>query len=398
MTTATPSVDDSCSFDDFTATAAGEIASIAACETAVGDISIEGEDVGTLELNGVQQIYGNLKINGTQASTLNAATLQLVSGELTINQNTNLNSMDLAQLTTVGTLSLTALPNIEKTGLTSGITSAESVIVANTGLSTLSGINVHELKVFDVNNNNAIELIDSGLQKVTDRLSISYNADQVDLKFDELTEAKNIYLQSISSFSFKNLTKVGGSLSLSSSAVDSIEFATLGEIGNSLTITKNDDLTEIEFSNLTSIGGALAIADNEQLSSFGEFPELQKVGGSVSLNGSFDNGTLPSIERISGGFNLRSSGDLTCEEFNDLNSDGDVKGDKYYCSGADAETSSSSSKSGNENGVSTGSSGDGDDDDSGDSNSTDSDSGASATGFTLFSIVSAAMALGITLY
>lgn len=348
-------------------------------------------------MNGLEQLYGSLEVNNaTKAVTFNAATLQLVSGELAFAGNTVLQSLNLAQLTTVGSLSLNALPALENAGLTSGITSADAIVVSDTGLSTLEGINVVKLKTLDINNNGNIELIDSGLQQVTDSLSISYNSDQVDVKLDQLTSVKDMVLQSIGSISLANLTSTNGSLSFSSSSIEKIEISSLKSIGNSLTINKNSDLTEIEFSKLTSIGGALQISDNDDLSSFSGFPELKTVGGSVNINGSFDNGTFESLDRVSGGFNLRSSGDLSCEEFNELNSDGDIKGDKYYCSGADKETSSSSAKS--RSSEETSSSSDDSESDESSSSSKSSDSGASKSVGGILGFILGAAALGVSLY
>lgn len=204
-------------------------------------------------------------------------------------------------------------------------------------------------------------------------------------------------LQSIGSISLANLTSTNGSLSFSSSSIEKIEISSLKTIGNSLTINKNSDLTEIEFSKLTSIGGALQISDNDDLNSFSGFPELKTVGGSVNINGSFDNGTFESLDRVSGGFNLRSSGELSCEEFNELNSDGDIKGDKYYCSGADKETSSSSAKSRSSSETST-STDDSDSDESSSSASKSSDSGASKSVGGILGFILSAAALGVSLY
>lgn len=401
LTTATPDVKSACSFDDFTATGSADVSSIAACPTAVGDITIEGDAFGSIELNGVEQVYGNLHVNNvTKATSLTAATLELVSGDLALSGNTILATLNLAQLQTVGSFKLNALPALEELGLTSGITSAEEVIIADTGLSAISGINVVELKNFDVNNNGNIESIDSGLQKVTGVLSISYNAEGVEVAMDKLKEVKTMYLQSITSLSVPSLTKATGSISFVSNEMDSIDISSLSEIGNALTIMENSELEEIEFKNLTEIGGALVIEDNDKLTSFSGFPELTKIGGSVNISGSFDNGTFDSLDRVSGGFSLRSSGDLTCEEFNELNKDGDVRGDKYYCSGADAETSSSSAKS-HLSTSSSSASGSSDDDDessgSGDSTSSSEDKGSSLSGGIMAVLVGAA-AVGLTLY
>lgn len=388
----------SCSFDDFTATASSQVASVAACATAVGDIFISGDAFGAIDLTGTEQIYGDLTVNGTQqATSFIAPTLQLVSGELQLSDATILATVNLAQLTTVSSFTLNALPALEQTGLTSGITSADEITISNTGLTSLDGINVYKLKTFDVNNNLDIESIDSGLQSVTDTLSINYNSDKVEVVLDQLTSANNLDLQSIASLSFANLTSVNGSLSLESSSFESFEFKELKTIGKSLSINKNDELEEFDFPVLTSVGGALNIQQNDKLKSFSGFPKLKTIGGSVNIEGDFDNGTFPDLSTVSGGFNLTTTGDLSCDDFVELNSDGDIKGDKFYCEGASSTISSSSSKSGN-SGSSTSGSGS-DSTSSSSSSSSSKDSGAApVAGVEYFSYILALAGVGALMY
>lgn len=353
LTTATPSVSKACSFSDFTATALSQIASVNACPTAVGDITVQGDNFATIDLTGVRQIFGDLSIQNSTVESIVAPDLQLVSGDFSISRATHLSTLNLAQLVTVGLLNFNALPSLESLGLTSGITSAESVVISNTGLTSLDGIDVFKLTTFDVNNNDAIASIDSSLQEVTDLLSISYNSEQVEVVLDELTQAKNIVFESIASVSMQNLTEVSGSLSLEANAVEDFEFPQLTSVGSAVSIIQNDELTEFKFPQLTSVGGALVIEDNEKLRSFSYFPKLKTIGGSVVISGDFNNGTFPALTRVSGGFNLTTTGDLTCSDFTQLNSDGDIKGDKFYCKAGSSTISSSSSKAGNSDGEST---------------------------------------------
>lgn len=401
MTTATPSVTKDCTFSDFTATASAQVAQVAACPTAVGTINFGGDALTSINLTGVKQIFGDLNVNGTsQVTDFVAPDLQLVSGQLTLSDSTILDNVNLAQLSTVNSLLFNALPALEKTGLTTGITSADLIVIANTGLTSLDGINVFLVKVFNVNNNQEIALIDSGLQSVTDTLSINYNSDKVEIVLDQLTSAKNVDLQNIASLSFANLTLINGSLSLESSTFDSFSFEVLQTIGNSLSINKNDKLTEFDFTQLTSVGGALSIQDNGDLDSFSGFPKLMTIGGSVVLEGDFNNGTFPKLTRVSGGFNLTSSGDLTCKDFVSLNDKGDIKGDKFYCEGASSTVSSSSSKAGNSNGASTNTSGGSSSSSSASSSSssTKSSGDAPANGVKTFSVLLALAGLGAVVY
>lgn len=346
LTTATPSVSSGCSFKDFTATNPAQVQQVAACATAVGDITIQGTGLGsTVDLTGVEQIFGDLSINNaTLINSFVAPDLQLISGDFTIESATVLDTINLAQLTTVGTLLWNHLNAINNTGLTTGLTTADSVIISDTSLAALEGINVYKLKVFNINNNGGIQLINSGLQSVTDLLSITFNSESVDVKLDSLTTAKDIILQSINSVSAENLTTVNGSLTVSSSSLTDLKLDSLTNINSSLTIDDNDDLKEISFSSLKNIGGAFEVADNDDLEDFGDFSKLATVGGSVNFTGSFDNGTFEALQRVSGGFSMDSDGDLSCSEFNKLNSDGVVRGDKYYCKGKSESSSSSSAK------------------------------------------------------
>jgi hypothetical protein len=353
LTTATPSVSSHCSFSKFTATVTQDIQKVVACTDVVGDIHISGPDLGAIDLTGVQAIYGDLSIdNAIKAVTINAPDLELVAGEFEITNATILSTLNLAKLTTVGTLQFTTLPALGQIGLTSGLTSAESVIISDTSITSLEGINVFKLKVFNINNNGEIDVIHSGLQKVTSGLTITDNNPSVNVTLDKLASTNDLTLGKIGSLSAANLTTVNGSLSVIDTSVEDLEFKKLTSIGKSLTIDTNDDLDSIDFPKLTSVGGALEIGQNDDLENFGGFPELETVGGTVNMTGSFNNGSFPSLKRVAGGFIIDSKdGELTCSSFDKLNSGGIIRGNLFSCSGADGASSSSSSKSGSSNGV-----------------------------------------------
>jgi hypothetical protein len=398
LTTATPQVTKACSFLDFTATASSQVAQIAACATAVGDITIHGEAFDHVDITGVEQIYGDFSIlNATKAITFDAPTLQLVSGELRLDANTILANLNLAQLTTVGTLTLNALPALEKTGLVAGITSAENITISDTALTSLDGINVFELKIFDVNNNKDIDSIDSGLQSVTNLISIAYNAEKVDVTLDQLTSANQIYLQSINSLSLANLTQINGSLTIRQSSIDKVEIKNLTSIGKDLTVDENSNLEEFEFPELTSLGGALVITENDDLSTIDGLPKLKSVAGTVTIDGSINNITFPALNKVNGGFNLTSTGDLSCNAFNKANKGISVAGDTH-CTGAKDSVVSSGTKSSSESGSSTGTSSSSSSGSSSSLSSSKKSDGTSKSVSYLTTFMASFMAVGMVLY
>jgi len=92
---------------------------------------------------------------------------------------------------------------------------------------------------------------------------------------------------------------------------------------------------------------------------------------------------------------------LTCLEFNKLNKDGDIKGDKFVCKAADESSSSSSSKKGNSNGTATSDDSSSETSSSGGSGSSSSSSkksDANSAGLNLASILAGFVALGATLF
>ena len=384
-----------CSFSDFTATASTQVAQVAACATAVGEVTVHGDVLEAIDLTGLEAFYGSLSVkNATNAKSFVAPNLELVSGSLVLDSNTILDTVNLALLTTVGTLEFSALPHLESTGLTTGITSAENITISDTSFVNVNSINVFLLKIFNVNNNKDIELIDSGIKKITDTLSISSNSENLDVSLDLLTTANQVYFESINSLSVANLTSVNDSLTFETTSLDKISILKLTNIGGSLTIDGNDNLEEVSLPQVTSVGGVLVVKDNLKLESFEGLSKLKTVGGSATIDGAFNNVTFDALNRVSGAFNLTSTGDLSCSSFTKANKF-TVEGNES-CSGAKDETFSSGTKS--DTSSSTGSSSS----TSGSSSSTSSSSkksdGAAASVPRLTAFVTLMMGLGVALY
>lgn len=325
-----------CSFSDFTATKSGDIQSVDACETVAGSITLKGSELGDVNLNGIKEVYGDLALKEANSTrTFNAPSLQLVSGKLELTTDVALEHVNLAQLTTVGTLNCEALPKVEHLGLSSGITSAESVQISDTGLSSLDGINVYKLKNFDVNNNAQIKKIDAGLKKVTESLYIGFNAKKVEVEMDDLKEASNLTFSSVSSLSVANLTNISGSFTWTNSSAEQLRLDSVEVIKQDLTINNNEDLEEVELPKLEKIGGGLTILKNDHLDSI-DLGKLKKVGGAVDVKGDFSNATIDKLEEVDGTFTFDTEGEFDCDSLSSL----DVKAGKKSCHGKKSSSSS----------------------------------------------------------
>ncbi|ODQ60220.1 hypothetical protein WICANDRAFT_100435 [Wickerhamomyces anomalus NRRL Y-366-8] len=378
------SIASGCSLSSATASSQSDLDKYSSCEALRGDLTITG-DLSSASLDHVKAIYGSLIINNaTSLGSFSAGSLTTVTEKLSLTSLTILSTLQFPQLTTVGSVNFVTLPALNEISLNTGITKINSLYISDTSLETLSGFDVRSLDTFNVNNNKNLNSIDSQLQNVKVALEVSYNADEVEVSFDDLEWANNITFRDISSISLSKLETVNASLGFINTSLDKIEISNLGSVGGSLTFVSNDELEEIDLSNLTSIGGGFDISNNTHLKDIEGFDSLETVGGAVVFVGNFTNASLPSLKRVSGGMEIESSDEFDCDEFNKKKSA--IQGDAYVCKAASSSTSvalSSTSGSGSSTGSGSSSS-----TGSGSSGSSSSRSSGDAAGLVVFQATS----------
>jgi len=131
--------------------------------------------------------------------------------------------------------------------------------------------------------------------------------------------------------SFDKLKHINGSLNIRNTTVDQITCDVLTTIDGTLAFIGNTKLSKLDFPELEEIGGGFKIHNNTDLTKINGFPKLKQVRGAIDFVGYFTNVTLPSLEDVQGGFNLQSTEELDCSEFDNDKSDGVIKGDSYTC-------------------------------------------------------------------
>lgn len=331
-----------CSFSKtFTATAQADLDKLAGCEAVQGDILIQG-DLGSASIANVKVIYGNVDVfNATNLVALTADSLTTITGELKFKSLTILSTVSFANLESVGAINWVTLPNLLNTGLDK-VTECNSILVSDTQLYSLDGINPSNVEIFNINNNFNMGSISSNIETVSNALTVAFNGDDTTVEFDNLVWANNLTFYKVSSISMPNIQGVNKSAGFFESSVEELEFPLITAIGSDLTIENNEYLTSIDFSNVTSIGGGLVIANNTALESIENIDSIKTVQGAVILKGSFDNVTMTSLRTVRGAFDLETTGHADCTPFNALAKKGAIQGD-FTCKAAKVKKSSSSS-------------------------------------------------------
>ena len=282
-----------------TITASADASGLAKCTTYNGSVAIPtGLSVPTdqnghqeLSIQGVQVITGNLTVtNAIMLASLTFGSLQSIGG-FELGGLTVLSELSMPQLTKVDQLNFTALPALQQLSFGgTGITQANSILITNTGLSSLQGINnLEEVDFFNVNNNPSLQNISLQVTSIKNSLDIEANDGYVtglQTSFPLLETAQNMTFRNCSSVSLPSLANVSEDLGFYGNTMQSFAAPNLTTCGG-LIFVDNTELTNISLPLLTSINASYQIANNTQLKIINGFQKLSIIGGALDFNGNF---------------------------------------------------------------------------------------------------------------
>lgn len=328
-----------------TIASAADASPVASCTTYSGSIAIPtdlSDPVGqngynSLIVGGVKKITGNLTVsNAVKLSSLEFSDLQSIGG-LELDGLTVLSTLSMPQLTTVTGLNFTALAALQQLSFGgTGITQADSILITNTGLSSLMGLNnLQKVTTFNINNNPSLQNISLQVTSISGALNIEANdgfVSGLQTSFPLLETAKNMTFRNCSSVLLPSLANVSQDLGFYGNTMESFAAPNLTTTGG-LIFVDNVDLTNISLPSLTSVNASYQIANNTLLKQINGFQKLSVVGGALDFNGNFTDVELPALTQVRGAFNMQSSGTLNCSAFDQDNSNKVIKGN-YVCRGS----------------------------------------------------------------
>lgn len=313
-----------------------DIDNLQSCATLGGDLVL-GPNLVTATLNGIRTIKGDLIIsNCLVLQTLSAPELGSIEGKFNMTSLTVLNSCSFPALRSVGEIYWQTLPALSSLTFTATVTQASRVIITDTILESLQGINLVTVQQFNINNNRYLKEVKVQLTNVTDSLAIEFNSPAVAASFPNLVWCNNATFRSCGDVQLPNLAVVNGSLGFFENGFDDLSAPKLtsvgtGTQGGDITFANNKKLTNVSMPQITTVFGTVQFVNNSNVEEIEGFPKLSVVHGSIDVSGEFDKADFPAIKDIRGGFNLQTTAQFDCDKLSGLKSS--VKG-KYVCSGA----------------------------------------------------------------
>ncbi|KAM3072273.1 cell wall protein Ecm33, variant 2 [Clarireedia jacksonii] len=282
-----------CSQATATINSAADATALADCSTISGSVVIGTGVNGGINLDGPEQIKGDLIAeNAGGLTTFSSSSINSISGDFTLTNLTTLSTLSFAQLTSVGNIKWSALPALPSLTFPQSIKKASSVLITNTFLSTLDGINLMTVDTLNINNNNRLKTFSTQVGNITSLLNIDSNGKDLDVSFPNLLWAANMTFRNCSTISIPSLAKVNGSLGFYENYFTSLSAPNLTAVGNtangqgSLAFVANPSLANITIPGIQTVGGAFQIANNSALDEI-SFPALTQVGGAVDFSGNF---------------------------------------------------------------------------------------------------------------
>jgi hypothetical protein len=343
----------------FTLSSPADATSLASsCSTISGNIAVASSVSGPMDLSSIQKIKGDLScVGAVNLTSLTADSLTSIGGDFTLTSLIIMSNLAFPKLTSVGAIKWTTLNALQQLTFTAGLDTADTVVIGDTQLNSLNGINLETVESLNINNNNYLQLISTQISSITGSLNIDSNGNSLVVEFPNLENAFNMTIRNISSISIPSLKTVNSTLGFYGDLLESISAPNLTTVSGDLAVVANPSLTNISMPLLKTVGGGFQVANNTKLLKIDSFPKLESTGA-INFSGNFTDVQLPKLKDVKGAFNMQSSGNFSCDPFDEYKADKVIKGSDYTCvsksnnvqaSGTGTSTTSSPSSTGTGN-------------------------------------------------
>ncbi|TDZ33496.1 Protein ecm33 [Colletotrichum sidae] len=319
------------------------------CGTIQGSVKIAEDISGNIDINGPRTIKGDLIVtNATNLVGLTSSSLASIEGTFKMQGLTLLSDLRFTQLTTVGSINWVTLPALGSLVFgTAGVTKVNNILISDTFLKSLDGLNVASVDELHINNNKQLVSYSNQLANATKTIEINSNGPDLGITLPNLIWANEIIIADAAKVELPSLEVVNGSIKFDKNSFT--EF-----IAPNLTKTTDGDVSfinNVELANLSlplleKTGGGLTIQNNTLLQKIDGLPKLEQIGGAVLLRGNFSEVSLPALDDVKGAFDTQSTGniDTSCDAFNKM--EGKQIQGEYTCRSNNTRANEDGSSSG----------------------------------------------------
>ncbi|KAJ5106629.1 hypothetical protein N7456_003304 [Penicillium angulare] len=248
---------------------------ISSCTT-VSHITIAENVTDSIELSKLEKVTGNLTTNAANLKSFSAPKLESVGGSLEFSGTGLLTELDLSSLSSVGSFlwyKSGVKPSYSFSD--SGLTSAGSVWIIQTGIRSISWLKMETIENLALVWNPGLDTVDlSTLKNFTGEITIDGEEAEISISLPKATAGASLAatnsVQSLDIDLMRNLTK----LTLNSTSITDFSAPELTEMG-SIELHGNDHLTNFSMPKLKTISN-ITYDDYDMATNF-SFPVLNTI-------------------------------------------------------------------------------------------------------------------------
>lgn len=307
------------------------------CKTVVGDIEFVGYSEPLLLLQDIEVLNGSLIVRlSPDLVRIEAPNLQQISHRFVLGKLTSLSLISFPALAHVRILEWKVLPILSNVHFPGSVKGLESLVIADTSLTGVTGFSAEKLAILDINNNRFLDTILSDVQHITERLHVAANARNIAVDLPHLKTTHNMSIHDVAELNLANLEEVTGSASILNNLVSKLLLPKLHTVAGTFSLSKNKNLHKVDIPQVHEIGGGLIVANNSHLENINFFPKLAVIGGALELVGNIRETSMKSLKLVKGSARIRSYvSSFDCAKWakNDVSSV--IRGGKIECTNSD---------------------------------------------------------------
>ncbi|KAF5487232.1 Protein ecm33 [Colletotrichum siamense] len=327
------------------------------CTTIQGSVKISEDISGNIDINGPKTIKGDLIVtNATNLVGLSSSSLATIEGSFTMQGLTLLSDLRFTQLATVGSISWITLPALGSLVFgTAGVTKVNNIVISDTFLKSLDGLNVASVDELHINNNKNLVSYSNQLANATKTIEINSNGADLGITLPNLIWANEIIIADAAKVEMPSLEVVNSSIKFDKNTFTEFIAPNLTQCSDGdVSFINNVELANLSLPLLTKTGGGLTIQNNTLLQKIDGLPKLEQIGGAVLLRGNFSEVSIPALDDVKGAFDLQSTGDIdtSCDVFNKM--EGKQIQGEYTCHSNNTNANSDSGTGGSAGGTKSG--------------------------------------------
>ncbi|PCG95814.1 Hypothetical protein PENO1_071480 [Penicillium occitanis (nom. inval.)] len=317
------------------------------CKSFDGDVRISSYEDGALSLDGVTEITGNINFGYNPNLTgVVANDLATIGQQLYVSSDENLVSLNFPSLLNLKEVWLYSLPNLTEFTTAANFVNITSILIEETGLTTIENLQPKYVSEVRIANNPSLQNISLPIINSSNYVAIEQNIGRdgtyAIVSLPSLVAAFNVSISGSQSVDLSSLTHVGWSIGAVQNSFETLSLPQLLQVEDFM-VWNNSALDALAVPSLTNVTGDITMNYHPNLRTI-DFPALSRVGGDISVNGSFTEILVPDLTDVEGDINVYSSANLDCSTLDPYDKSDVFKG-LYHCQGLFANASPGQSNS-----------------------------------------------------